>query len=121
MNALILSGRLTRDFELNNGVARSSIAVDTFKGDTMFVDISVFKGSADFCVKYLRKGDLVLVDGSLNIFKKDTKVYVSCCVSSIQSVGSRKKDEIVDDEPMVVEENQVNTNDDVVSDEDLPF
>ena len=121
MNRLILSGRLTKDFELKNEVARSSIAVDTFKGDAMFVDITAFKHTADYCVKYLRKGDMVVIDGELNVFKKDTKVYVSCSIQNIQGLGGSKKQ--AESKPQTEEKEIVTNDSDVVdiSDEDLPF
>ena len=96
MNVLILSGRLTKNFELYKGVAKSSIAVDTFDKKTMFVDITAFKANAEYCAKYLRKGEMVVVEGELNIFKKDDKTYVSCAIRNIQG-GGKKKDDVDDD------------------------
>lgn len=121
MNVLVLSGRLTKNFELNNNVAKSSIAVETYNGGTMFVDLSVFKKSADYCVKYCRKGDLVVVEGELNIFKKDDKVYTSCVVKTIQNCSGKKRkqgdDIYLEKDNVIADEAEVNIDDD----SSLPF
>lgn len=76
MNKVILIGNLTRDPELSetpNGVAvcRFSIAVsrDYSSSDgtreTDFFNITVWRGRAEVCGKYLRKGNKVAVVGSL--------------------------------------------------------
>nr|MBO4518186.1 single-stranded DNA-binding protein [Clostridia bacterium] len=76
MNKVILIGNLTRDPELSetpNGVAvcRFSIAVsrDYANSDgtreTDFFNITVWRGRAENCGKYLKKGNKVAVVGSL--------------------------------------------------------
>lgn len=76
MNKVILVGNLTRDPELSetpNGIAvcRFSIAVtrDYQNGDgtreTDFFNITVWRGRAENCGKYLKKGNKVAVVGSL--------------------------------------------------------
>ncbi|MBS1455977.1 MAG: single-stranded DNA-binding protein [Clostridia bacterium] len=76
MNKVILIGNLTRDPELSetpNGVAvcRFSIAVsrDYSNSDgtreTDFFNVTVWRGRAEVCGKYLRKGNKVAVLGSL--------------------------------------------------------
>ncbi len=76
MNKVILVGNLTRDPELTetpNGVAvcRFSIAVsrDYASSDgtreTDFFNITVWRGRAENCGKYLKKGNKVAVVGSL--------------------------------------------------------
>ena len=76
MNKVILVGNLTRDPELSetpNGVAvcRFSIAVsrDYANSDgtreTDFFNVTVWRGRAENCGKYLKKGNKVAVVGSL--------------------------------------------------------
>ncbi len=76
MNKVILVGNLTRDPELSetpNGVAvcRFSIAVsrDYANSDgtreTDFFNITVWRGRAENCGRYLKKGNKVAVVGSL--------------------------------------------------------
>ena len=83
--------------------------------------LSVFKKSADYCVKYCRKGDLVAVEGELNIYKNETKTYVSCAVSRIQNCSSKKQsqgdDVILEKDNIVSEPNDI----DIDDDNSLPF
>ena len=76
MNKVILVGNLTRDPELTetpNGIAvcRFSIAVSrdyaNSEGnrETDFFNITVWRGRAENCGKYLRKGNKVAIVGSL--------------------------------------------------------
>ena len=78
LNKIILMGRITRDPELRrtgNGVAVCSftLAVDRdFKGqngekETDFIDVVVWRGTAEFVSKYFSKGRLAAVVGSLQI------------------------------------------------------
>ena len=76
MNKVILIGNLTRDPELTetpNGVAvcKFNIAVSRDYSDsngnrkTDFFNITVWRGRAETCGKYLKKGNKVAVVGSL--------------------------------------------------------
>ncbi len=76
MNKVILVGNLTRDPELtetNNGIAvcRFSIAVSrdyaNSEGnrETDFFNITVWRGRAENCGRYLKKGNKVAIVGSL--------------------------------------------------------
>jgi single-strand DNA-binding protein len=78
LNRVILVGRLTRDPELRytpSGVAvtRFSIAVNRNytnqqgEREADFIDIVAWRGLAETCANYLRKGRLVGVDGRLQI------------------------------------------------------
>lgn len=76
MNKVILIGNLTRDPELSEtpncvAVCRFSIAVSrdysNSEGtrETDFFNVTVWRGRAEVCGKYLRKGNKVAVVGSL--------------------------------------------------------
>ena len=78
LNKIVLMGRLTRDPELrrtNGGTAVTSftIAVDRdFKGqngekETDFIDIVVWRNTAEFVSKYFSKGRVAVVEGRLQI------------------------------------------------------
>jgi single-strand DNA-binding protein len=80
LNRVILIGRLTRDPELKytpNGtaVANFSVAVNRKfnKEETDFIDIVVWRQSAEFCANYGSKGRLVAVEGRLQIRTYETK------------------------------------------------
>lgn len=78
LNKVILMGRLTRDPELRRtgsgtAVTSFSLAVDRdFKSqngekETDFVDIVVWKNTAEFVSKYFTKGRMAVVEGRLQI------------------------------------------------------
>ena len=78
LNKVILAGRLTKDPELrrtNSGtpVTSFTIAVDRdFKDqngekETDFVDIVVWRNTAEFVSKYFSKGRVAIVEGRLQI------------------------------------------------------
>ena len=78
LNRITVIGRLTRDPELrttSNGVAVATftVAVDrqykTQNGEkeTDFIPVVVWRGLAETCSKYLSKGNMVAIDGRLQI------------------------------------------------------
>lgn len=78
LNSFVCIGRLTRDPELKstpNGtaVATFTVAVDRdFKDqngekETDFINVVTWRGLADICGKYFHKGNLVAVQGRLQI------------------------------------------------------
>ncbi|MFZ5597853.1 MAG: single-stranded DNA-binding protein [Bacillota bacterium] len=77
-NKIILIGRLTADPEMRFtpsgvAVARFTLAVDRNyrnkqgEKETDFIDIVVWRGLAETCSNYLKKGYLAAVDGRLQI------------------------------------------------------
>lgn len=84
LNQVILIGRLTRDPDLGytqSGVARCrfTLAVDrAYKGadgtkQTDFIDIVAWRKLAEICNRYLRKGLMTCVVGSLQIRSYETQ------------------------------------------------
>lgn len=74
LNHVVLMGRLTRDPELRRTqsgtpVANFSIAVDREFGDTQtdFIDVVVWRQTAEFCTKYFNKGKMIVVSGRLQV------------------------------------------------------
>lgn len=72
MNRIVLSGRLTRDAEVNetkggNTVVEMRIAVNITAEKTLFIDVSAWNSIASNIVKYLIKGTKIIVDGMLNV------------------------------------------------------
>lgn len=78
LNRIVLMGRMTRDPELrrtNAGVAVTtfSLAVDRdFKGqngekETDFIDVTVWRNTAEFVSRYFSKGRMAVVEGRLQI------------------------------------------------------
>jgi single-strand DNA-binding protein len=92
LNRVVLIGRLTRDPELRytpNGVAVTtfSLAVDRpytnqqGQRETDFINIVTWRGLAENCANYLKKGRLAAADGRLQIRNYENnegrKVYVT--------------------------------------------
>ena len=113
MNKVILVGNLTRDPELittTNGVSlcRFSLAVQRrFAGqdgerEADFINIVVWRGQADNCYKYLKKGSKCGVVGSLQTRSYDaqdgTKRYSTDVVADevefLSTKGSSNSEEI---------------------------
>ena len=85
LNSVVLMGRLTADPELKTSV--SDISVTTFtlavernyankqngERTTDFIDIVAWRSTADFVVRYFKKGQLVAVQGSLQVRSYEDK------------------------------------------------
>jgi single-strand DNA-binding protein len=97
LNKVFLSGRLTRDPELRylssgTPLCKMGLAVSrnykTKEGDrreeTLFVDVTAWRGTAEFCGEKLKKGRPILVEGRLksdewedkNTGQKRTKIEI---------------------------------------------
>lgn len=103
-NKITLAGHLTRDPEMKytaSGVAMCnfSIAVNRkFQKDKVdFFNCVAWKKLAEVCSQYLHKGDMVLLDGELNldIVEKDgqRKTYPKVQVDTMVMLGGKKSDQ----------------------------
>ena len=143
MNKVILVGNLTRDPELittSNGVSlcRFSLAIQRrFAGpdgerEADFVNIVVWRGQADNCYKYLKKGSKCGVVGSLQTRSYDaqdgTKRYSTDVVAEevefLSTKGSSNAEEI--SEPLEAGSKSSGKSDIVnkfepIDDDNLPF
>ena len=135
MNKVYLIGNLTRDPELSettSGVAfcRFAIAVNrTFVNadgnrDADFFNITVWRGQAENCGKFLKKGSKVAVVGSLQNRTYEDKEGVKRTVTDIVaneieflSTGNRG-DELEMSQPVKKERLAL---EEVANEEDLPF
>lgn len=126
LNKVVLIGRLTKDVELRqtvNGisVARFTLAVNrNFKNqkgenEADFIPVTVWRGQAENCAKYLSKGKLVAVAGRIQTGSYEAKD------------GTRRyTTEIVADEVQFLEWGEKNDNPGFEEftpefDEELPF
>jgi single-strand DNA-binding protein len=80
INRVFLIGRLTRDPELRhtqNGtpVANFTLAVDRGTKDNKadFINIIAWNNTAEACAKYIGKGSLVFIEGSMQISNYEDK------------------------------------------------
>ncbi len=115
MNKVILIGNLTRDPELtktsnDNSVCKFSIAVSRRWGanETDYFNVVAWRGQAENCSKYLRKGSKVAISGSIQNRTYDandgTKKYVTEIVADevqfLSTKGSDDGDAIGDMKPV---------------------
>lgn len=96
-NSVVLVGRLVADPEIRTtttgkNIATFTLAVDKFKDGANFIDCETWERTADYVKQYTKKGNQVLVSGTLeqNVWEKDgkkqSKLFVS--VRSLQSLSS---------------------------------
>ncbi len=64
-NKVILIGRTTKDPETKEKITKFDIAVNRNKEEADFFRVSCFDKTAEFANSYVKKGKLILVDGSL--------------------------------------------------------
>lgn len=122
MNRVVLAGRITRDPELQNPTSdnmfvRFSIAVDRqTKGangerQADFFNCVAFRQRADFISKYVRKGNMIIIDGKLqnNTFTGQdgvTRTTTDIIVDNVQNVEPRQQ---TSQEPQYRSEQSQNT------------
>lgn len=134
MNKVILVGNLTRDPELsktNNGTAvcNFSIAVNRDytnadgERDTDFFNITVWRGRAETCGQYLKKGSKVGIVGSLQNRNYEDKDGIKRYVTDIIA----EQVEFLSSKPQQQEEQQVQSSNnkrpqlEQIDDNKLPF
>ena len=134
INHAILTGRLTKDFELRRGGQNNTaygtftIANNAFKNNqekTNFIDCKVVGHNAEYVAKYLRKGSFVIVSGPL-----ETRTYQDKNGNSVKAIEISVKEikadvKSSDTKPVnqperAIKANQAPTQEEI-SDEDLPF
>lgn len=134
MNKTILIGNLTRDPELTetpNGVAvcKFSIAVSRDYADadgnreTDFFNITVWRGRAENCGKYLKKGNKVAIVGKLQNRsyedKDGVKRYVTDIIADeVEFLTPKQADR---EEEQVVSVNRARPQPTPIDDGNLPF
>lgn len=80
MNKVILCGRTCAEWKVHKyGEGKSfvtnSLAISEGKDKTEFVSVTAFGKTAEVLYKYVKKGDMVLIEGSINttVSEKDGK------------------------------------------------
>ena len=80
MNKVILAGRTctdwkTRKYGDNKSFVTNTLAISEGKDKTEFVSVTAFGKTAEVLYKYVKKGDMVLVEGSIHtsLSEKDGK------------------------------------------------
>lgn len=128
MNLVIEKGRLTTDpvvrrNQEGHANARYTLAVDGYGDHTDFISCVAFNNSAEFAEKYLRKGMMVLVEGSIRTGsytnKEGQKVYTTDVVVNHHEFCEKKSDS-TPAAPVVAKEDEFMSIPDGIE-EELPF
>jgi single-strand DNA-binding protein len=134
INNAVIMGRLTKDPELKttaNGISVTSftIAVDrkfNKQGEEKqadFIDIVVWRGTADFVCKYFRKGQMIAVQGSIQTRMYEDKSGKKCKVVEIVaddvSFCGDKNNGAASATPTITPSDDENYRD--IPEDDLPF
>lgn len=104
MNKFIITGRLTRNPELrytsnNVAITELNLAINNKKDDTTFLTIKLFNKTAETCNEYLKKGDLIAVEGNIknNNYEDETgKMHyrTDFIGNKIEFLSMKKKEEV---------------------------
>ena len=145
MNKIIITGNLCKDIELrytpnNTPVLQNTVAVkNDFKNadgeyDSEFINIVVWRQTAEFLNNYAAKGSKVLVEGRLTNRSYDkadgTKGYITEIIAEkVELLDAKKKENAStekQDAPVQENNEQVDPfaefgQEVVINDEDLPF
>lgn len=143
MNKIVITGNLCKDIELryttsNIPVLQNSVAVkNDFKNangeyDSEFINIVVWRQTAEFLKNYAAKGSKVLVEGRLTTRSYDkqdgTKGYVTEVVAEkVELLDAKKKENTTNEkQDASVQEKQSDPfkqfgSEIVLTDDDLPF
>lgn len=126
MNRIILTGRITRDLELRatgtgNYIVSYQLAVQRDKDNTDFINIITYGEFAKTLCKYCQKGDLIGIEGKLQIStyqdkEGNNKTTYSVWTDKVEFLQSKNKKE-EDPKPQTsVKQEEI-----VITDADLPF
>lgn len=140
MNKVCLTGRATKDIELRyttNSVAVSSFTIAVNRNyknengdyETDFINCVAYRKTAELLNSYVKKGDMLGIEGSVrtrNYDDKDgKKVYVTeIMVDSVDFLQSKKEvEKAVEEEQKPVEVDPYKDFGEqiVITDDDLPF
>lgn len=137
MNLVAVAGRLAKDIELRKtqsdlSVVSFAIAVDRIQNGQKvadFIDCVAWRQSAEYLAKYAKKGDLVLVEGSLQTRKYQRNdgtnaKAVEVVASRVQAIPRESHEEPHEEPQPTVEETKPIMQDQNTfgfEPEDLPF
>lgn len=110
MNKFIGIGRLTKEPELktvgkDKTLANFTIAINrAYQKDVAdFLNCTVWGKTAEYISKYAKKGQLVAVEGELNIDKVNDKYFTKISASNVNILSS-KGDGVQDSTPLQAQE-----------------
>lgn len=107
MNKVILCGRTCAEWKVHKyGEGKSfvtnSLAISEGKDKTEFVSVTAFGKTAEVLYKYVKKGDMVLIEGSINttVSEKDGKkqYFTSVIVLRAELLPNARKEKNKDND-----------------------
>lgn len=110
MNKVILAGRTCAEWKVrkygdNKSFLTNTLAIQEGKDKTEFVNVTLFGKTAEVVYKYVKKGDMVLVEGSIHtsVSEKDGKkqYFTSVIVLRAELLPNARKGKKESDESEV--------------------
>lgn len=137
LNSIVIQGRLTNDPELkytNSGKSVTSFSIACERDfstngekETDFINIVAWNGTAEFISKFFQKGKQILLKGSLQTRKYQTKngenrTVTEVIADKVYFCGDKVKDPLEELNGKLDDTNQsIDDFTEVDSDDDLPF
>ena len=135
MNNCTFIGRLTKDPEIrytkeNMAVCSFTIAVDRYNGTADFFPVKTWGKTAENCAKYLAKGRLVAVNGSMqnDSWEKDGEKHTFNYLNAqrVEFLERAKKEEAPTQEAEAARQNinnvlGINATFESIGNDDIPF
>lgn len=96
MNKVLLCGRTcsewkTRNYGEGKSFVTNTLAIAEGKDKTEFVSVTAFGKTAEVLYKYVKKGDMVLVEGSIHTSVSEKKYFTSVIVLRAELLPNERK------------------------------
>lgn len=132
INQVTLLGRVGKDPEIryttsNKAVAMFSIATNELGKDaTTWHNVKAWEKQAELCEQYVKKGDLLFVQGRIEYSEKDGKYYTAIVIQNMKFLSSKSgnQSQASDKEPPkppTGQKPQAVAKTDDLGDDDIPF
>lgn len=128
INQVTLLGRVGKDPEIhytnnNKAVAMFSIATNELgKDKTTWHNVKAWEQKAELVEKYVKKGDLLFVQGRIEYTEKDGKHYTAVVIQNMQFLSSKGGNHKEPPLPPTGQNRQPETaKSDDLGDDDIPF
>ena len=132
INQVTLLGRVGKDPEIrytpnNKAVAMFSIATNELGKDaTTWHNVKAWENQAELCEQYVKKGDLLYIQGRIEYTEKDGKYYSAIVIQNLKFLSSKgeKQSGVSNKEPPkppTGQKPQAAAKVDDLGDDDIPF
>ena len=131
INQVTLVGRVGKDPEIryttsNKAVAMFSIATNELgKDKTTWHNVKAWEKQAELCEQYVKKGDLLFVQGRIEYTEKDGKYYTSVVIQNMKFLSSKGENQSQaskeQPKPPTMQKPQAAAQADDLSDDDIPW